>query len=395
MTLFADASAESGRNHESTTESEFPMTFVALIVKNLFRQRVRTALTILGISIGITTVVALGVVTEGMKSTLGDMTQFGGSDFLVGQKGSADLTFSTITEDEWRGIAARDDVEWAHGVLLHVARVGSNPYFVLSGILPEHLAESPPNLTSGSLLTGTAGDEMLLGASAADDLGLAAGDQLTIDDLTFSVAGIYRTGITLYDNGGYAPLQTVRELASKPSVVTMIYVRLAAGATVAATTASIEADMPSVVTIRSASDFGEVDQGMQIIDAMDLAISALAVGIGAIGVMNTMVMSVYERTREIGILRAVGWTGGRILRMIVTESLLLCCVAMVAGLFFGYLAVQALMTNATIGAFLEPTYTPGVVLRALVVAVAVALSGAIYPAVRAVRLTPMEALRHE
>jgi putative ABC transport system permease protein len=81
--------------------------------------------------------------------------------------------------------------------------------------------------------------------------------------------------------------------------------------------------------------------------------------------------------------------------MIVTESLLLCAVAAAVGLLLGILATRALLTIETIQAFLEPEYTPGILLRAVLVAVLVALVGAIYPAIRAVRLTPMEALRHE
>jgi putative ABC transport system permease protein len=117
--------------------------------------------------------------------------------------------------------------------------------------------------------------------------------------------------------------------------------------------------------------------------------------IGAIGVMNTMIMSVFERTREIGILRAVGWRGSRILRMIVLESLGLCLVAAGVGVGLGILASRAILVVPAISAFLDPEYATDVFVRALAVAVVVALVGAIYPALRAVRLSPMEALRHE
>ena len=130
-------------------------------------------------------------------------------------------------------------------------------------------------------------------------------------------------------------------------------------------------------------------------DALELAITALAVGIGAIGVMNTMVMSVFERTREIGILRAVGWRGSRIMRMIVGESLILCLVATVAGSALGVLASRSVLLIPAVRSVLDPQYTVDIFVRALVVAIAVALVGAAYPAMRAVRLEPMEALRHE
>jgi putative ABC transport system permease protein len=108
-----------------------------------------------------------------------------------------------------------------------------------------------------------------------------------------------------------------------------------------------------------------------------------------------MIMSVFERTREIGILRAVGWSSRRIMRMIVQESLLLCAIAAGVGVALGLLASRAVMLIGTVRAFLDPSYEPAIFLRALGVAVVVALAGAAYPAFRAVRLTPMEALRHE
>jgi putative ABC transport system permease protein len=371
------------------------MSFVVLIFKNLLRQRVRTGLTILGISIGITTVVALGVITTGMKQTLSEMLSAGDADFMVAQNGASDFTFSTVTEDELQAITARDDVAWAHGFLWHVVPVGSNAYFVLAGVEPADLAESPPESVQGALLQPGAPDDIMLGEGAATNLGASIGDMVTIDQHTFHVVGIFRTGATLQDSGAFTSLETVRALANKPDVLTGISVKLRPGGDVEQVAAEIEAASSQVTTLLSIDDFGKVDQGMEIMDALNLAVSVLAVGIGAIGVMNTMIMSVYERTREIGILRAVGWSGQRILRMIVTESLLLCAVAAGVGLLLGVLATRALLTIETIQAFLEPTYTAEILLRAIMVAVVVALVGAIYPAFRAVRLTPMEALRHE
>jgi putative ABC transport system permease protein len=371
------------------------MSFPMLILKNLFRQRVRSILTVLGISIGITTVVTLGVVTDGMKATMGDIMRSGGADFLVGQQGASDFTFSTVTYQEWETVAADPDVLWAHGVLMHIARVGSNPYFMLSGIQPSQLAESPPLLLGGVLLSVDGVDEVLLGDRAASDLSANVGDTVALDGRQLRVVGIYRSGTTIQDSGAYVALDVASEMAKKDGVVTAVYVKVRSGADIEQVADRIEETVPQVVAITSVSEYGEIDQGVQIVDSLNMAISVLAVGIGAIGVMNTMIMSVFERTREIGILRAVGWSGQRILRMIVTESLLLCVVAAVVGLLLGVLATRAVMLIETVQAFLEPEFTLAIVLRALFVAIAVALAGAAYPAFRAVRLTPMEALRHE
>jgi putative ABC transport system permease protein len=106
-------------------------------------------------------------------------------------------------------------------------------------------------------------------------------------------------------------------------------------------------------------------------------------------------MSVFERTREIGILRALGWSGTRVLRMVLTESLMLCMAASVIGTGLGLVATRAVLFVPIIENFLEPQYPAAIFVRAVIVGVVVALAGAAYPAYRAVRLTPMEALRYE
>ena len=371
------------------------MTFLGLVAKNLFRQKTRTGLTVLGISIGITTVIALGVVAEGLKASTGDLLRLGESDFIVAQQGAADMTFSTVTVEEWTALESVPGVVRATGVLMHVTRVGSNAYFLAFGIRPDQLAANPPRLVAGQLLSPQAADEIVLGARAAEDLGVGVGETVEIDDRSFRVVGIYSTGVRIQDSGGYAPLAAGEVLAGRSGVVTGVYVAVGPGEDPAVVAAAIEERFPQLAAIGDVSEVGEVDQGMQVIDAANLAISLLAVGIGAIGVMNTMVMSVFERTREIGILRAVGWRGRRILQLIVGESLLLCAISAVVGALLGVLLSRAVLLVGTIEAFLVPQYSPAVFIRALVVAFVVALAGSAYPAFRAVRLTPMEALRHE
>ena len=371
------------------------MSFAAFIVKHLVRQRVRTALTALGISVGITTVVALGAIADGLKSSSSALLQAGGADFIVGQEGAADFTFSTVTEEEWAAIEQRPNVERATGALLYVARVGSNPYFFLFGTRPEQLPGFLPQPGGGTYPAPGATDEIVLGDNAASDLGVSTGETITVEDQTFKVVGVYRTGSLWQDNGGYAPLSTVQRLAGRAGVVTLVHVSLRQGVDPAAEAAAIEREHSQLAAIVNQADFGKVDQGFQMIDAANLAISLLAVGIGAIGVMNTMVMSVFERTREIGILRAVGWRGSRILRLILGESAILCLIGAVVGCGLGVLATQAVMMVGTIQGFLEPAFGMAVFIRALGVAAIVALIGAAYPAFRAVRLVPMEALRHE
>jgi len=124
-------------------------------------------------------------------------------------------------------------------------------------------------------------------------------------------------------------------------------------------------------------------------------ISLAAVFIGAVGMLNTMLMSVLERTREIGVLRSLGWRRRQVLWMILKESLLLGAVGGLCGIPIG-LGLGALVGAAGIwGGAIEPTYTPLLFVRAVAVAMVAGTIGGLYPAWRATRMRPVEALRYE
>jgi putative ABC transport system permease protein len=371
------------------------MSFLSLVFRNLFRQRMRTTLTVIGISVGITIVVALGAITGGARGTVKGWLHVGGADFVVARKGSADFSFSTVTDEEWARLAALEGVERATGVLMRVTRYGSNPYFVLMGIRPDQLAEAAPEIVAGRLPRSGATHELILGSGAAATGGSGPGSSVTIDEERFLVVGIYRSDDVISDNGGYAPLSAVREIARTPGVVTGVYVKASGGADPAALAATIEDAMPTLTTVASVDDWGKVDQGIRIMDALNLAVSVLAVGLGAIAVMNTMIMAVFERTREFGILRAVGLRSSRIMRLVLTVAVLLGLVAAALGTALGVLATRGVMSIEAVQGILEPSYSPAIFVRAVVIAFAVGLVGALYPAYRAVRLSPMEALRNE
>lgn len=371
------------------------MSFLGLVGKNLMRQRVRSLLTLLGISLGITTVVALGVVTAGLKDSATALTRAGGADFMVAQDGAADLSFSRVPEESVTDIARQPGVEHARGVFFHITKAGSNPFFFMIGIRPDDLATQDPDLVAGRLLEAGEEDAIVLGSQAADDLDATVGDTVEVSDRPFRVVGVYWAEGTWESSGGYVQLEVAQGLAQSTGAVTVVYVSVNAGEDPAEVADAIERDVPDVVTISGAGEYGEVDQGFVFLDAANTAISFLAILIGGIGVTNTMVMSIFERTREIGVLRAVGWTGRRVLLMIVIESVLLCLAAAVVGSAVGVLAAELVSRVPAVRGFLVPAFDASVFVRAVAVALFVGLAGALYPAVRAARLTPMEALRYE
>ena len=371
------------------------MPFALLIFRNLIRQKIRTGLTVVGISIGITAVVALGIITNSAKASVVGLLRAGGSDFAVGRRGVADLTFSTLAPDDLAKVTAYPEVEHAIGVLLAFSQVGSNPFFAQVGIDPDDLDFFDLPIVEGRRLAPGASDEIMLGRKAAKQLDAAVGDLVDVHDRELTVVGIYETGATYLDGGAALPLSTVQEEERKGDLYTLLYVSVKPGTDVAALTARIEADNPDFATLVTVGDFGEVDQGLNFLDAANLGISILAVFIGGIAVMNTMVMAVFERTREIGILRAVGWRTRRILQMILGEAVLLSMIAAVFGSLLAVLLTRLIIFLPAIGSIISPEYTPDVFIRGILVGLGVAVLGAIYPAYRAARLSPAEAIRYE
>lgn len=371
------------------------MPFLFLAFRNLLRQKVRTGLTVLGMSVGITAVVALGVITHSVRASTEEILTAGGSDFSVGRAGSADITLSTLTRQDLEKVAAYPDVEHAAGVLLAFSRVGSNPYFVQRGIDPADLAYFETPLVDGRRLAPNAPDEIMLGRDAADQLDAAVGDAVEVRERAFTVVGIYHTGTVWLDGGGILPITALWGLERKEGLYTLLYVRAKPGTDVEALTARIEEEHPDLATLVDLGDIGEVDQGLEILDAVNLGITLLALFIGGIAVMNTMVMAVFERTREFGILRALGWRTRRILQMVLTESLLLCLIAAAFGSVVAVLLTKLVVQLPAIGAFISPEYTADVFLRGLAVGVGVALLGALYPAFRAASFSPAQAIRYE
>ncbi len=371
------------------------MSFFSLIVKNPFRNKTRTALAIVGIAIGIATIVALGIITDGLKASTEETLKAGGSDFIVVEANVSDMFFSKIDEKYVNEITKIDGVDQAAGVLMAMQSVEDNPYFVIIGIDAKNIQFSDMKITKGKVFSSGDAREIIIGKVASEKMNKTVGDTITLSGDKYTITGIFETGDLQQDGGAFMSLANVQKMESKEDKVTMIYVKIDKGADVEKVTAEVDKKYKSeLTTVASLEDLASVDQGLSIIDTASWAISLLAIVIGGIGVINTMIMSVYERTREIGVLKAVGWKNRRILGMILGESIVLTLVAGIVGCVMGIVAIQALMLLG-MGGFLKPVYNFDVFARGFAVALIVGLIGGFYPAYRASRLPPTEALRYE
>ena len=182
------------------------MSFLRLIFSNLLRQKTRTTLTVVGISIGITAVVALGVITESVKQASAELLTVGASDFAVGRAGSADLTFSTLTDRDLETLRTYEEIEHVTGLLMSFSGVGSNPFFVQAGIDPADLEYFELPLLEGREIAPDAPNETMLGKQASEQLSAGVGDSVEIRDRTFEVVGIFESGAIMLDGGAVMPL---------------------------------------------------------------------------------------------------------------------------------------------------------------------------------------------
>jgi putative ABC transport system permease protein len=360
------------------------MSWFGLVRKNLLRRPARTLLTAAGVSLGVALIVALLSITAGVRNTAGDLIHIGRADFGLFQGDVSDLTRSYLPDSLGAKVRSTPGVDQLAAIKLLVTDEGlvfglRNDEFVLRRFV----------LISGRKDVGA--NEMLAG----DSSGRTLGDVVMIGKHPRRVVGIYHSGDRFVDNGLVAPLAVVQALAQRPKEVTTYGVTVKLGWQPAEVAKTIERAFPGVVVVTEPGQAVKVDTSSRLIISTGWVVSLLALIVGGISVTNTMAMSVFERISEIGLLRAVGWRTWQIGALIVSEAVGICLVAAGFGLGLGVLASELFIRRSALSSLVRPAFPPAVWAWGLAFALGVALLGAIYPTWRAVRLTPLAALRHE
>jgi putative ABC transport system permease protein len=381
------------------------MSFLSLMVKNPFRNRTRAALAIVGIAIGIATIVVLGMVTGGLQTATTSTLKAGAAEITVTPVGSSGFgsaggTLNESLANDLLNISGVSNTAGVIGLNANVTGVsnasssGFGEGLLINGIDSDKLSLEGIDSINGSFYSNGSSNELILGTTAASNLNKTVGSTINLFGTNFKVTGIYQTGNFITDSGGFMALNTLQNLTSNDGKVSDIAVKVADNANVTTVSQSIKNAYPNQLTATTAADqANRINQGLGFINTASFAISLLAIVIGGIGIINVMIMSVFERTREIGVLKAVGWRSSRILTMILGESIILTLTAAVVGIVVGVIGVNVLL--AVTGAGFKPELTVGILLRAIGIAFLVGIIGGLYPAYRASRLPPTEALRYE
>jgi ABC-type antimicrobial peptide transport system permease subunit len=247
-------------------------------------------------------------------------------------------------------------------------------------------------MAEGRLLSGNR--EIMIGRPAAALLQVGVGDIVRLKDVGFRVVGIFETGVTWEEGSGIISLRDAQALFGKPRQVTMLYINIDDPQQAESLRQTIQSAFPEIAVAPS-SEFVESGPEMQSMNAMMWAISAMAILVGGIGMANTMFMSVFERTREIGTLRALGWRRRRVLWAVLKESFVLSLIGVLIGVAFSALLSFTLRLIPMWGEALTIILSGALLLQALIIALALGALGGLYPAWRASKLSPVEALRYE
>lgn len=372
------------------------VTFSGLVLRNMWTKRVRSIGLALAVAFAVMAVVTLAVTSSGLEQSAASIVSVGKADITVTQKGAADILSSTIDKGELDSIRNIPGVASAIGVLVEIERIdAANPAFIEIGIDPADMPAFGVTVVAGRAYAPTAAHEVMLGWRAAANLGLHVGSTFKANGTTNTVTGLYSTGNSFGDAGAMFPLPAIQGYNRVAGIVTLAFVRDLPGQSAPQVARRIEYRLPQLTTIRTASQFGRADRTLLYLHAAVDGSTVLAILIGAVIVGNTMLLSLYERTREFGLLRAVGWKRRRVVSLLAAESVLLAVSGAGLGVGLSFLVANVLTHLPVLAGLLHPNFTPGAFLRALLTALAMTVIGALYPTIRAAVLSPLKAINYE
>ncbi len=369
-------------------------------IRNIARRKVRSGLTIFGIVIGTFALTVMGGMTENFSRQIDGAIRIVGNTIEVNSKKQINLT--TVRR-----------IERVEGVRAVVRSLGSTliededeeqpgitfgPPNTVFGIAPQHdtLFFKGVRLQDGRWLERGDTYKTVLGANVATNKKVGVGDTIIWLKKKLTVVGVMESTQTFPDNFAVVPFETARRVRQVPLwVVGSIAVIPESPQITEEVAERITRQVPSVTAESPERQIADIRQAMAIFQAIVLSGSLLAAIVGGLSVVNTMIMSVRERTREIGLKKAVGASDGAIIGEYLLEAAMMGLLGGVVGIVLGSGLAQVL--NAAFAEALSgaPLFliTPRLVALTMAFAVAIGAVAGLYPAWSASRLDPVQALR--
>jgi putative ABC transport system permease protein len=394
---------------------------VGLALSRLSTGKVRTALTMLGIIIGVASVVALVSVAEGATAGISSQLQSLGTNLVTVSPGAvrtgatraAAGSATTLTLADATALSTLADVQAVAPELTtsKLVVVGSqNETTRIVGTTPGYLSVFAYQVWVGSFLSQSAVDDNLrvavIGATTATNLSLtqaSIGSTIDVGGLPFELIGILQSkgGTTTADDQVIVPLSTAHELFVGSNSVSAIGLSATSQDAINNVSAEITSTLEQRHGITNGVDdfsiatqaqlLGTVGSVSGVLTLLLAGIASISLLVGGIGIMNIMLVSVRERTREIGIRKAIGARGRDILSQFLVEALALSLAGGLIGIGVGVIASFGIGTYAGWGF----VFSPVTVLVAVGFSLIVGIVFGVWPASQAARLDPVVALRYE
>jgi putative ABC transport system permease protein len=396
-----------------------------LALRELGRRTIRSALTAGGIAIGVAALVLLGALSERMSRLVG-----GGRDFATGQITVSGAGTGAVTGMTRGGLLSGDQLEALRAVP-GVASVSPVVMFPLSDIpasLPftmpplvfgadmEALVRNhanrrvpPPVLAAGRLVPAAGSDEIVLGSQVARVHQASVGAPFGIRGRTFRIVGILDPTFTGPDGFVFMPFATaerllvdseplLRHLVMAPGTIALPVATAAAvfwddGEDAEVVATRIREHIPNLSVVSPRDAAAQLDRALAVTNGIIVSSAIVALLVASLAVTNTMFTAVVERRREIGLRRVAGATRGQVIRQLVLEATVLGLVGSALGLAGGAVAATVLnaLTERLGGAVF--LLSPRLLLAAATLPAALAALAGVWPAWRAARLPPTEAIR--
>jgi len=379
-----------------------------LALRNLTRRKSRTILTIMGITAAIAFMVGILSISQGFIENFTKTMKGSGVDIYVLPEGTGNINAllsqgggeqKELRETLGKEIEILPNVELVYPVL---EAMEANPGGFMPLLIEAASPEAARLLVGANFSTGRffAEEEsgVVLGNTVAKDKNLTVGDILTIQKRNFKVVGILKASGSMVDGIVLMPLTIAQELFDKEGLVSSFSVKVIDQERLEETAEFIKEEIAGVDAITSQEFLDQMLDLIKMARAIHFSLASIALLIGVLFVLTTMLMSVIERVREIGTLRAIGASRRFIFSMVLTESFLISLIGGFIGLFFGILIALGLtkLIGGVLGiSFFQAQVTFSLALFGLVVALLVGILAGIYPAIRISRINIVSALRYE
>jgi len=368
---------------------------VELAFRNLQRRRTRSILTILGVAFAVGSFITLYGLSRSVHENVERSFDEHGTDLTVKRRGIAEPFGGTIPEEVVPEIKKIPGVEDVAGQLITFAATDNDDNVLAVGWSPDSFYWTTAPLKAGRLPYPDESKVALVGSEIARTLGKKVGDEITLLGDKFRIVGLTDYHSIINRNQVIVKLADLQEMTFRTGAVTFLSIKLEhPGDQAEADRVSQAVEALDKLTVSPSEGMLRNDSLFGLMTAVSSAMAWVALFMGVLMVLNTLLMAVLERTREIGILSAIGWSKERIMLALVIEGFILSAFGGLVGIVLGIAGSKFLSSIPSIGRYVavEPTI-PLIAITALA-AVVLGVLGSFYPAWVATRASPAEALEH-